>query len=112
MSELLNKALMNTTDQSLLIPEDLSPVIHDLLQEEFPLWRLVQRERAQGPIHEYRVRASLPSAWFQGELASSDFRSATYTNREVRLKIIRAWGGKLLNAVANLVSNPFSYACA
>lgn len=93
MSELLQKALMNTTDQSLLIPEDLSPIIHDLLEEEFPLWSLVQRERAQGPIHEYRVRASLPGAWFQGELANSDFRSATYTSREVRLKIIRSWGG-------------------
>lgn len=93
MSELLNKALMNTTDQSLLIPEDLSPIIRDLLEEEFPLWRLVQREQAQGPIHEYRVRATLPSAWFQGELANSDFRSASYTSREVRLKIIRSWGG-------------------
>lgn len=93
MSELLTKALMNTTDQSLLIPEDLSPIIHGLLEEEFPLWNLVGREQAQGPIHEYRVRASLPGAWFQGELADSDFRSATYTNREVRLKIVRSWGG-------------------
>lgn len=63
MAELLRKALMNTTDQSLLIPEDLNPTIHGLLEEEFPLWNIVGRERAQGPIHEYRVRASLPGAW-------------------------------------------------
>lgn len=93
MSETLNKALMNTTDQSLLIPEDLSPLIHDLLEQDFPLWRLVAREQAQGPLHEYRVRATLPTAWVQGELANSDFRSATYISREVRLKIIRSWGG-------------------
>lgn len=91
MSE-LQKALMNTTDQSQLILEDVSPLIHGLLEEDFPLWRLVGRERAQGPVHEYRIRASLPSAWFQGELSNSDFRSATYTSREVRLKIIRSWG--------------------
>lgn len=88
----LNKALMNTTDQALLIPEDLNPLIHGLLEEEFPLWRAIGRERAQGPVHEYRVRASLPSAWYQGELSDSDFRSATYVSREVRLKILRSWG--------------------
>lgn len=93
MSELLQKALMNTTDQSSLIPEDLSPMIHGLLEEEFPLWTLLSRERAQGPVHEYRIRATLPQAWFQGELANSDFRSATYASREVRLKIVRSWGG-------------------
>lgn len=93
MSELLQKALMNTTDQTLLIPQDLSPIIHGLLEEEFPLWNLLGRERAQGPIHEYRIRATLPQAWFQGELANSDFRSATYVSREVRLKIVRSWGG-------------------
>lgn len=93
MSNELNKALMNTGDQTQLILEDVSPIIHGLLEEQFPLWNLVGRERAQGPVHEYRIRATLPGAWFQGELANSDFRSATYTSREVRLKIIRTWGG-------------------
>lgn len=93
MNEILQKALMNTGDQTQLILQDVSPVILDLLEEEFPLWNLLGRERAQGPVHEYRIRASLPGAWFQGELATSDFRSASYTSREVRLKIVRSWGG-------------------
>lgn len=92
MNSELQKALMNTTDQSLLILEDVSPLIHDLLQEEFPLWNLMGTQRAQGPVHEYRVRSSYPAAWAQGELADPDFRSATYINREARLKIIRSWG--------------------
>jgi hypothetical protein len=66
----LNKALMNSTDQSLLIPQDLNPVIHGLLEEEFPLWSAIGRERATGPVHEYRVRATLPGAYIKLRPAS------------------------------------------
>lgn len=93
MSEELVKALMTASGNSNLYQEDLSPRIYNLLLDELPLWGLFGTEQAQGPVHQYRVRASLPGAWVQGELSDSDFQSATHTLRQVDLKIVRTWGG-------------------
>lgn len=93
MNAELLKALMNTGDNSNLFQEDLHPTIYNILQQELPLWTFLGTEQAQGPIHQWRVRTALPAASMQGEIADSDFRTATYTLKQTNLKIARSWGG-------------------
>jgi hypothetical protein len=89
----LYKAIMHTGTHSNLYQTDLAPMIYDLLQDELPLWKLLGTENAMAPVHQYRVRSTIPEAWVQGELSSSDFQSATHVLRDVNLKIVRSWGG-------------------
>lgn len=65
MSDQLIKAIMDSTTNTNAYASrtDLSPMIYNLLLDELPLWRLVGTEQAQGPIHQYRVRATIPTAW-------------------------------------------------
>lgn len=89
----LEKALQTTGGTTQLWQEDLSKQIYDLLQIELPLWNIIGTEQANGPIHRLRKRASQPTAWVQGELSDADFRSGTYANFDIPLKILRSWGG-------------------
>ena len=95
MGEVLEKALMDssTNTNAYASRTDLHPMIYDILKDELPLWQIVGTEKAQGPVHQYRVRASLPEAWAEGELSSANYQSPTHTVRNVPLKIVRSWGG-------------------
>lgn len=107
MSENLEKALMDsvTNTNAYASRTDLAPMIYNILLDELPLWRLVGTEQAQGPVHQYRVRASLPEAWVEGELSVAAYQSPTHTVRQAALKIVRSWGG-----VSGLIKNLFSFA--
>lgn len=89
----LEKALQTATSTSNLYQTDLAPQIYDILLKELPLISLFGTEQAQGPVHQFRKRTSLPQAWVQGELSDADFRAATYSLTNVPLKIVRSWGG-------------------
>lgn len=95
MSEQLNKALASVAGNpnAFADAKDIHPMIYNILLDELPLWKIMGTERAQGPVHQYRVRATLPEAWVEGELANPNFQSATHTVREAHLKIVRSWGG-------------------
>lgn len=62
----LRKALMDTSTNANAYASqtDLHPMIYNLLLDELPLWQIMGTEQAQGPVHQYRVRTSLPGAWF------------------------------------------------
>ena len=65
MSSDLQKALMDTTTNANAYASrtDLHPMIYNILLDELPLWAIMGTEQAQGPVHQYRVRASLPESW-------------------------------------------------
>lgn len=65
MSQELRKALMTVgaNGNAFANQTDLHPMIYNILLDELPLFAIMGTEQAQGPVHQYRVRASLPEAW-------------------------------------------------
>ena len=59
----LEKALQTAASTTSLYQTDLAPMIYDILLKELPLLTLFGTEQAQGPIHQFRKRTSLPQAW-------------------------------------------------
>ena len=89
----LNKALQTASSTSTLYQTDLAPQIYDILLKTLPMISIFGPEQAQGPVHQFRKRTALPTAWAQGELSDPDFRTASYSLTSVPLKIVRSWNG-------------------
>jgi len=91
----LQKALLQTTSPggAALTPQDLNPVLMEYLGRLSPLYRLVAKKQAQGRVHEFVVRTSVPPAWFEGEVTTPSPTASGYERRAVQLKILRNSGG-------------------
>lgn len=88
----LKKALVTTGDGATLLPYDLDPILEEELLLIQPLAQLLEIVPAKTKVHEYRMRASHPSAWFEGEVTPQNPANSTYVSKTVTLKIQRIWG--------------------
>lgn len=95
MAEELRKALLTTASGSgsPLVPEDLEPVLVEYLYKISPLTAMLPVKRANGATHEFNRRDGVPSAWFEGELASTTQQTSSYSRNTVQVKILRTGGG-------------------
>lgn len=87
----LRKAL-DSTDAAALIPYDLEPILHEELLLLQPLFALLDLGDAGSKTHEFNVRTSHPTGWFEGESNSAQNTESTYARKTVQLKIQRIWG--------------------
>jgi hypothetical protein len=88
----LRKALTTTGDGANLLPYDLDPVLYEELLKLQPLAQLVSLIQAESKTHEYTVRTSHPSAWFEGESTPANPKNGGYQRKNVQVKIQRIWG--------------------
>jgi len=88
----LRKALESSGDGAALVPYDLDPVLHEELLKLQPLAELLDVLPAGGKTHEYNVRSSHPSAWFEGETTPANAKNSVYARKSVQTKIQRIWG--------------------
>jgi len=75
-----------------LVPEDLEPAIVEALLLMQPLATLMDIQQAKGHTHEAVVRDTIPSARFEGQLATPTYTNATYARRTDYLAIMRIYG--------------------
>lgn len=88
----LKKALTTTGDGAALLPYDLDPILHEELLKLQPLAQLLTIVPAGAKTHEYNVRTSHPTAWFEGELTPANPANSVYARKSVVMKIMRIWG--------------------
>ena len=88
----LRKALLSSGDGAALNPYDLDPMLHEELLKLQPLAELLDIVPAGGKTHEYSVRSSHPTGWFEGEVTPANAKNSVYARKSVQLKIQRIWG--------------------
>lgn len=91
--DILKKALQTSSTASVLLPEDLNPMLHEMLLKLSPMYSLIPKVQSSGKTHEWNQRTAVPSAWFEGELSEQNTGVSTYARKSTQLKIMRMWGG-------------------
>lgn len=84
---------LDTTTGGVLSPESLEPFIVELVRKLSPFVAGLKVIQANGKTHEFNKRSALPTAYFEGEKATTLSSQSTYSREAVPLKIIRARGG-------------------
>ena len=84
---------MTSVDVDAFMPEDVEPIIVDLVRANSPLIANVGVRKANGKIHEYRRVTAVTAANFEGELAATVATRPTYSKVGKTLKIIRGGDG-------------------
>lgn len=77
-----------STDVAALIPEDLEPIIVDLVKALSPLIANVEVGRGDGKVHSFNKITGIGLAYFQGEKGTSQAVGPTYVRDNVTLKIL------------------------
>lgn len=88
----LSLALDSTTGAA-LIPEDLEPVLVELLKRLSPMMGRIPTVAANGSAHDFNRRTSVNQGSMEGENAETPTGQSAFTRVTVPLKIIRANGG-------------------
>lgn len=84
---------MTSVDVDAFMPEDVEPIIVDLVRANSPLIANIGVRKANGKIHEYRRVTAVSAANFEGELAITVPTRMTSSKVGKTLKIIRGGDG-------------------